>query len=128
MNYNLRLKPIISAPLEKEPQLGKWLKINGEAIYGTRPYSRAEAITTDSLAVRYTQRGDTLYAILLGKPGNTYVTIPGLALPADTRITLLGRRGGLAWRMEKGMVRIRFPKWLADSPAYALRIAAGAKP
>lgn len=114
--------------LARLTELGKWLKTNGEAIYGTRPYIRAEAVTTDSLAVRYTRRGDTLYAILLGKPKNGYVNIPDLVLPAGTRITLLGRRGGLAWRMEKGMVRILFPQRLTESPAYALRIAGSVAP
>ncbi|MGC6400904.1 alpha-L-fucosidase [Sphingomonas sp. FW199] len=44
-------------------EIGAWLKINGEAIYSTRPWRFAHDGT-----VRYARKGDTLYAIMLGWP------------------------------------------------------------
>lgn len=55
--------------------IGKWLSINGEAICGTRPWTRdAEG------DFRFTTQGDTLYAISLRWPGKA------------TTITSLGKR------------------------------------
>ncbi len=53
--------------VERLRGVGDWLAINGEAIYGTRgtrPFRQSDA----SLDVRYTRKGETLYAILLAKP------------------------------------------------------------
>ena len=109
--------------LDRLNRLGQWLETNGEAIYGTRPHRRAEAIATDSIPVRFTQKTDTLYATLLARPMRREISIPGLDLPARTRITLLGQPDRLRWRVRAGIVTIRIPARLPDSPAYVLRMA-----
>ncbi len=109
--------------LDRLNRLGQWLETNGEAIYGTRPHSRAEAVATDSIPVRFTRKTDTLYATLLARPVRREVAIPGLDLPARTRITLLGQPGRLRWRVREGKVVIRMPARPAESPAYVLRMA-----
>lgn len=73
--------------------IGKWLKINGEAIYGSRPWRvSAEGPTeipegqfTDGEQkhftpqdVRYTCRGGHIYAIALSYPENGEVAFPAL--------------------------------------------------
>ncbi len=45
--------------------LGAWLRINGEAIYGTHPWTRAEGETAEGIYVRFTQKDSALYATLL---------------------------------------------------------------
>src|SRR5262245_36516634 len=48
--------------------VGWWLHVNGAAIYGTRPWQRADGKTADGLDVRFTAGDDALYAIVLGTP------------------------------------------------------------
>jgi alpha-L-fucosidase len=60
--------------------LGSWVARNGEAVYGTRPWSVAEGRTHDGIPVRFTCRAKTVYAIILGRPSGSALTI---TLPAS---------------------------------------------
>ena len=42
---------------ERLEGFGHWLDINGEAIFGTRPWTQAEAKTLDGIPVRFTRKG-----------------------------------------------------------------------
>ena len=57
-------------------ELGHWLTINGEAVYNTRPWKTFGEGPT-RLKIRFTQSkdGKTLYAIVLGWPGDTTTLI-----------------------------------------------------
>ena len=58
---------------------GAWLRANGEAIYGARPWTRAEGVTGDGDAVRFTVKGDRLNVIVLGAPTGTELRVRNLA-------------------------------------------------
>ncbi|WP_223276759.1 alpha-L-fucosidase [Sphingomonas daechungensis] len=75
--------------------LAAWFQVNGEAIYGTRPWRRfgegptkpplgvmaeAEAKPFTSEDIRFTSRGGTLYALLLDWPLSD-ITIRSLGKP-----------------------------------------------
>lgn len=83
---------------ERLRDIGSWLQINGEAIYGTRPWAGNGLPTTGNPPnVRYTRKGDDLYAHLLEWPDGELV----LPLPEPrpgTRIRLLGLERDLPWR------------------------------
>ncbi len=103
--------------------MGAWLKVNGEAIYGTRPWTRAEGQTADGTAVRFTQRGDALYAMLLDTPPAAQVVIRDLALPAVAEAHLLGNPAPVRWTQQGADVALDLPQPWPDSPAHALRFA-----
>jgi alpha-L-fucosidase len=68
--------------------MGRWLKVNGDAIYATRPWDAAENADTSAY---YTAKGNDLYVIFTEYPSKE-VTIKGLARkPASVK--LLGADG-----------------------------------
>jgi alpha-L-fucosidase len=67
---------------------GRWLKLNGEGIYGTRPWKRAEGKTAEGIPVRFTQKPGAVYAHLLGSPPQRF-TLLGDDLPTVHSATLL---------------------------------------
>jgi alpha-L-fucosidase len=112
---------IPSEQVERLEGFGAWLKVNGEAIYGTRPHTRAEGKTADDLPVRFTRKGDTLYAIVLGAPKSGELTLLDLA-PADgARIALLGH-SEVSWRRNGDGVTLSLPQALSASPALSFSI------
>jgi alpha-L-fucosidase len=104
--------------------LGKWLGVNGEAIFSTRPYTRAEGETTEGDAVRFTRKGETVNAILLGTPAphDGQVTLVGLRAAPGTTVRLLGHDSALAWEQVGDDLRVRLPDGLPASPAHAVAI------
>lgn len=77
---------------ERLTQMGQWLKINGEAIYGTSPWTYQNDSVT--WGVWYTKKDNAVYAIVLHWTwsGDTMVLASPLELFQDssTTITLLG--------------------------------------
>jgi alpha-L-fucosidase len=107
---------------ERLRALGRWLAANGEAIYGTRPWERSDGKTSDGVDVRFTRKGDAVYAILLAKPGGSEVTIESLPVKEGATVTLLGQQGALKHRSENGNLIVTLPAGLPDAHAYTLKI------
>jgi alpha-L-fucosidase len=76
--------------------------------------------------VRFTQREDSVYAILLDTPGHKQVTIESLDAGAGATVHLVGHGPALNWKQDGVNLAITLPGVLPDSvsgsPAYAFRI------
>ena len=102
--------------------LGNWLTENGEAIYGTRPWERAEGTTLDGVEVRFTQNREALFIILLDKPKENKLTVKSLKIEKSSRVILLCIGENLDWKQEGENLTISIPESIEDSPAYALKV------
>jgi alpha-L-fucosidase len=113
--------------MERLQALGEWMRINGDAIYGTHPWKRAEGKTGNDTAVRFTRKGDTLYAIVLGDLAGGSVTLKDLPLAQGTKVFLVGGEKALEWSREVSAAKIILPAGTSAKYAYALKIEGGAK-
>ncbi len=105
--------------MQRERLLG--LGVNGEAIFGSRPWQRAEGQTDGGLPLRFTSKEGSLYAILMETPGAGPLVIEGVHPEAGSAIHLLGHEESLFWQSSDRGVRVELPP-LPDSPAHTLRL------
>jgi len=97
----------IPAPMvERLQAMGDWLRINGEAIYGSRMWSQVEDGTT-----RFTVGAHgTLYIIALEWPGTQLTVNAPVPLTSASRIVLLGSNGApLAYQSNGSQLTITMP-------------------
>jgi alpha-L-fucosidase len=86
-------------------ELGSWLKVNGEAIYGTKPWTHQNDTTNGD--VWYTLKDDIVYAILLKYPTETKKVTLGAPQTSDaTKISILGYDGTIQWVVSAGGLNI----------------------
>lgn len=138
-----------SAELEILEGIGRWLEINGEAIYGTRPWKvfgegpqmtnaapiqaqgfnegRGRPFTAED--VRFTAKGNVLYAIVMGVPTND-ICIRSLGANANllgapiTAVTILGSSERPQWSQTAEALVIRKPESLPSEFALVFKIIA----
>lgn len=122
--------------------IGAWLKVNGEAIYGTRPWIRYGEGPTQVVGgsfkdtergrftgrdIRFTTKGGTLYAIAMAWPGEE-VTITSLGRDAGLvsgeprTVSLLGSDAKLSWKVTGAGLVVRLPAREPSQRGAALKI------
>jgi len=111
--------------MQKRPllELGEWLKGNGEAIYGTRSWTRSEGTTLENKPVRFTKKDDCLYVIIIDECIGECLTITDVPIQDTSSIHLLGSDvGNLLWERYEGGVRMTLPHTIPQQHAYTLKI------
>ena len=129
-NYLLNVGPtaeglIPSASVERLAEMGDWIDVNGEAIYGSRLWDHYE----DGDAVRYTHTGgDFVYAVSLGWPGNELI-LHHVEPAAGSEVYMLGYDQPLDWSFDAGAggsgvgLTITLPEALQDEAARPCKYA-----
>jgi alpha-L-fucosidase len=124
----------------------EWMAMNGEAIFGTRPWkiygtgpstmpassdakfneSKRRELTAEDL--RFTRKGQTLYAFFMGWPETGEVIVAPLARNVSAtageikEVELLGYNGRLQWSQDEAGLRVRLPREHTGAHAFSLRI------
>lgn len=132
--------------------IGAWLAINGEGIYGTKAWrnpaekkkeqsdknpqqtenqSAAEAATTKlDRKIFYTIKGDDLFVLTTQWPTQD-ILIEGLLFPKNTRVELLGSKKNVTLMNKSNAVLIKTPVVstadFAGKYAYVFKVHGGAK-
>ncbi len=133
--YMLNLSPKADGTIPPAQQatllaIGEWLRTNGEAIYETHnwtTFGESGGRGQKGLNVRFTVKGDTLYAIMLGNwPGETAV-IAALATSDKLEgkiasVTMLGHAGELKFTQDASGLKVELPAAAPGKYAYVLKI------
>ena len=121
--------------------VGDWMKVNGESIYGTRPWLTFgegptkvggghfnEDFPFSARDIRFAQKGNnTLYATLLGAPKSTDLTIQSLAqfqgvTSRVTKVVCLANKQSLRFNQDKTGLHVELPSNLGNGFAYTFKI------
>ena len=126
-NYLLNVPPKADGTLDKQTEdillgIGNWMDINGEAIYGTRPWKLAEEGD-----VRFATKDQSIYAVVLAWPssGNS-LTIPALRKTRDSNevraLQMLGSDDALRWEQDTQGLHVSLPTDRPCEHAWTLKI------
>jgi len=101
--------------------MGKWLEVNGEAIYGTRPWI---TFKQDTPNLRFTSKGNALYAILLEKPIKSFVIQSNKKWKAGSvrKVTMLSSDKVIEWKETQSGIHIAPPRAMPGEHAWVFKI------
>jgi alpha-L-fucosidase len=129
-------------------EMSMWMNINSECIYGTRPwviYGEGPSVKNDATAkesainpprglgpnltakdIRFTTKGDSLYAVVMGQPEGGKINIKALAAksvyyPSEIgSVQLLGSSAKVEFARDENGLMVTIPG--SDTPTYAIAL------
>ena len=146
---NVGPRPDGTIPEEEQAillEIGRWLSVNGEGIYGTRPWRISgegptqvlEGAFTDtkrtaftSADIRFTTGADALYAHVMAWPEDGAVQIRALGadsinhLSTIESISILGQNAAPTWELTPGGLNVTIQGGQPTDHPFVLKIVAG---
>ncbi|MFM7182049.1 MAG: alpha-L-fucosidase [Verrucomicrobiales bacterium] len=132
-NYLLNVGPTpegkIPGPcIERLAEVGRWMDINGDAIYGSMPWlTNEEKIEASGLAINFTTRGDAVYVFcpVTGKAGDLAIKALGerqLAGQGIASVTMLGSENVVNWSQSAETLSLALPAQAPVGPVATFRV------
>ncbi len=129
-NFTLNISPRADGTIPQAQQdtllgIGRWLDINGEAIYGTHNWTQfSDGSPPAGPGIRFTVKGSDLYAIVLGAVAGPKLLIHALGTRAGrvSSVSLLGGAASLQFSQSDDGLTVDLPPELPSSIACALKI------
>lgn len=102
-------------------EIGKWLKVNGDAIYGTKHWVTFGQENPD---IRFTTKTGALYAISLEKPDSPFtILLKGDIKPGEVKkVTSPVADEDIRWEPAEGGIRIFPPENMGGKYAWVFKI------
>jgi alpha-L-fucosidase len=97
-------------------ETGAWLRVNGEAIYGTTYWSRMAQLDNLRFIVK---QNEAFYIASLEQPGSTLTVEAPVPIRSGDRVTMLGYHRPLDWTVRNGSLVIDVPRAAANAGQYA---------
>jgi len=116
---NGRFHPTAVSQLQ---EVGEWLRVNGEAIYGTRP--READLWSEGPELRFTRTKDgaTIYALALQWPGEK-LALRSVSLKEGSAVRMLGTAEQLRWTQSENGVEVQLPPAMQNESRRPCRFA-----
>ncbi len=121
--------------------IGDWLRLNGEAIYSTRPWVtfgegptrtleghladlKFTGFTADDIRFTQTKDGSIIYVIVLGWPNNRLLNIRSLGRVSGkvADVSLVGYSTELSWTQGEDGLRVSLPDKAPGKHAFVFRV------